>query len=452
MPDSPATIPWRPPFVYAGLFLAWAVFAAWQYHQYEREQQLAREVLRGQSHSVMNALIGGARSHRRLGRFFQEQLQGMLDELVKSEDVLAVAVSSRHGGMVLSAGRTELLDTLPRTAGESWEGPGFRLVEQFELAPISSGPPWTEGGGPGRGRGRRRAFDNTDDETAFSEGGTFVASLILDRARADAQCRRAAWSFAFVVAAGALVLACVALAWGATVRMVAARGRAQALELEARHLRELSQAAAGLAHETRNPLGLVRGWAQQLAQGSVDTGGPRERAQAMVEECDRITSRINQFLAYARPRAPKLETIDPAHLIEQLADLLRPDLEAKQLKLTRRVVQPGQGIRADREMLRQALFNLAQNAIQFSPEGETVEISVDCGQDGTCSVEVADRGPGVAPEAVDSLFTPYHTTRPDGTGLGLAIVSRIASAHGWQVEYVPRPDGGAVFRLGQIRG
>ena len=112
----------------------------------------------------------------------------------------------------------------------------------------------------------------------------------------------------------------------------------------------------------------------------------------------------------------------------------------------------GRSIRADREMLRQALFNLAQNAIQFSPEGQTVEIGVDCGQDGTCTVEVADRGPGVAPEAVDSLFTPYHTTRPDGTGLGLAIVSRIAGAHGWRVEYVPRPGGGAAFRLSRIQG
>jgi signal transduction histidine kinase len=101
-------------------------------------------------------------------------------------------------------------------------------------------------------------------------------------------------------------------------------------------------------------------------------------------------------------------------------------------------------------MLRQALFNLAQNAIQFSPEGATVEIGVDCGQDGTCTVEVADRGPGVAPEAVGSLFTPYHTTRPDGTGLGLAMVSRIAGAHGWQVDYAARPGGGAAFRLSQI--
>jgi len=272
----------------------------------------------------------------------------------------------------------------------------------------------------------------------------------LDRTGADAQARLAAWSAALVVAAGAVVLVCVALAWRATVRMAEARGRARLLEVEARHLRELSQAAAGLAHETRNPLGLVRGWAQQLAQADPGSAGQRERAQSMVEECDRITSRINQFLAYAKPCEPAAESVDPAEVIEQLAVLLQPDLETKNLTLEYHVADPGRTIQADREMLRQALFNLAQNAIHFSPEGGAVEISVGGGQDGACRIEVADRGPGVPADKVDALFSPYFTTRPGGTGLGLAIVSRIATAHGWRFEYAPRPGGGAIFRLGRI--
>jgi signal transduction histidine kinase len=96
-------------------------------------------------------------------------------------------------------------------------------------------------------------------------------------------------------------------------------------------------------------------------------------------------------------------------------------------------------------MLRQALFNLIQNAIDFSPDGGAVEVCVKGTQDGSVRVEVADRGPGVPPEAADLLFTPYHTTRSGGTGLGLAIVRRITSAHGWQSGYSPRPGGGALF-------
>ena len=215
-------------------------------------------------------------------------------------------------------------------------------------------------------------------------------------------------------------------------------------------------------------MGLVRGWAQQLAQADPGSGGQRERAQSMVEECDRITSRINQFLAYAKPCRPSAEPVDPAEVTVAVGSAASSDDGTAAKSLLKKGTgtspgaflsgvighelgaNPGRTIQADREMLRQALFNLAQNAIHFSPEGGAIEISVGGGQDGACWIEVADRGPGVPADAVDALFSPYFTTRPGGTGLGLAIVCRIATAHGWRVAYAARPGGGAIFRLGRI--
>jgi signal transduction histidine kinase len=126
-------------------------------------------------------------------------------------------------------------------------------------------------------------------------------------------------------------------------------------------------------------------------------------------------------------------------------------LDARGLKLAHRVDWPGT-VRADREMLRQAIFNLLRNAIQFAPPQGSVTIVVKQGEHGRARIEVADGGPGVPPDKVDSLFTPYFTTRPDGTGLGLAIVRRIAAAHGWQSGYTPRAGGGSVFWLDGIHG
>ena len=439
--------------VCAALLLAWSALAAWQWREYGHECRLARDTLRRQAGSVMNALVGGIRSHRRLGRFFQDQLQGSLDELVRAKDILAVAIVAEDGKTILQAGKTELLDgPASMSAGESWEAAAFRSVVGFRLDPdTGGGPPGGPGWGRGRGRGWRGQLEGRDDGPFFT-GGQFAAILLLDRTQTDLHNRRSARLRIAVVAAGGLVLMCVALAWRATVRLVEARGRARVLETEARHLRELSQAAAGLAHETRNPLGLIRGWTQRLAQSSLDSSQQRQHARMIVEECDRVTSRINQFLAFARPCQPAPGLLDFDELLDELAALLEPDLEAKSLKLGRVVPEPFGSVRADREMLRQALFNLLQNAVQFAPEAGTVEIAVRLSQDGRYRVEVSDRGPGVKADNVESLFAPYFTTRSDGTGLGLAIVRQIATAHGWEVGYTPRPGGGSVFWLDRIDG
>jgi signal transduction histidine kinase len=116
------------------------------------------------------------------------------------------------------------------------------------------------------------------------------------------------------------------------------------------------------------------------------------------------------------------------------------------------VSEPRHMIHVDREMFRQALFNLIGNAIQFSPAQGVVEISIEIGQHGRGRIEIADRGPGVPAAAADQLFSPYFTTRPDGTGLGLAIVRRIATAHNWEVGHEPRPGGGSIFWLNEIHG
>ncbi len=111
----------------------------------------------------------------------------------------------------------------------------------------------------------------------------------------------------------------------------------------------------------------------------------------------------------------------------------------------------GLWIEADPELFRQALFNLAANAVSFAPRDSEVEIAAVLQGSSRCRIEVRDRGPGVPPENVERLFSPYFTTRPGGTGLGLAMVRRIASAHGWTTGYRPREGGGAVFFLEGIR-
>ena len=439
-----------------GLLAGWAALAAWQQHEYGHECELARQSLQRQAESVMNALVGGIQSHRRMGRFFAGQLQGALNQLAAAEDILAAGVTSENGQLVLTAGKADLLTPAsPITPGTYWEPDGLRYVVDFQLSPdAEEGPPGLGGGG-GRGRGWGRGMGllaDAAEQSPFAAGGRFMASLLLDRTHTDVANQRALRLRIWVVAAGGLVLFWLILAWWATVGLVEARSRATVLEAETRHLRDFGQAAAGLAHETRNPLGLIRGWTQRLADSGLQTPEQGRQALAVIEECDRVVSRINQFLAFAKPCCPAPTSVDLDRLIGELCSLLEPDLDAKGLRLEHPAAGPDRFVRADGEMLRQALFNLIRNAVQFSPEQGAVAVAVIKGQNGCRRIEVADRGPGVRQEKVDLLFTPYFTTRPDGTGLGLAIVRRIAMAHGWQSGYTARPGGGSIFWLDRIHG
>ncbi|MFZ5833240.1 MAG: sensor histidine kinase [Planctomycetota bacterium] len=443
--------------VIALLLAASFLWSLWQYGEYIAECAATRARVEQSAASMVRLLVGSVRSHRRVGPYFDEQMQAVLDDLVDSPQIRAAAIREVGGPTLIFAGETAAIDDVSGN-GEAWSRAGFVKNEAFHL-PADPGPGQGGGFGPGRGGGRGMRWQRGPAETLgeytpteaasspFTAGGEFIATLVVDRSEADQECREHAWLRAMVALGGAMVLACVALAWQASVRLAQARGRSRVLETEARHYRDLSQAAAGLAHETRNPLGLIRGWTQRLAQSELASNEQRAQVRAVVEECDRLTARINQFLAFARPCETQLTTVEPATLATELRILLEPDLESRKVQLKLDSSLSSGRLLADREQLRQALFNLTQNAVQFAPPGSEVEISMRRGDDGHGRLEVADRGPGVSPGTEAMLFTPYYTTRPNGTGLGLAIVRRIAAAHGWQAGFGPRPGGGAVFWL-----
>ena len=282
---------------------------------------------------------------------------------------------------------------------------------------------------------------------------TLRLTLLMDRTTADAAVRSAARLRVTVALAGGAVLLALGFAWAAAVRSVEAYAQTQALQAEKQRLEELSQAASGLAHETRNPLGVIRGGLQKmLLNGSPSpAASDRPKIKLLVEECDRVTSRINQFLAYARPQTAQMDVVAVKPLIEELCALLQSDLETTDVRLLPQIDGGCEAIVADAGLLRQVLFNLLQNAIAFSPAGEAVEVRVAKSQSNDVVIHVADRGPGVPEEMTAQLFSPYATTRPGGAGLGLAIVRRLAKEQHWTVRYEGRPDGGSLFLIEGIR-
>jgi signal transduction histidine kinase len=215
------------------------------------------------------------------------------------------------------------------------------------------------------------------------------------------------------------------------------------------HLKEMNLAAAGLAHETRNPLNIIRGMAQMLFRQNGAPAEIREKARAIVDETDKVTAQLNEFINYSRPREIRRTKLALNAVVNEVLRALGYDLEEKKIQ----VATKGEAIsiEADEQLLRQVLFNLLLNAIQAVPAA--AEIQVVTGRQNATEgyLEIRDNGPGVPPDRQQEIFKPYFTTNEKGTGLGLAVVQQIVLAHGWEIVCLPNEPKGAVFRIAHLK-
>ncbi len=217
-------------------------------------------------------------------------------------------------------------------------------------------------------------------------------------------------------------------------------------------LAAIGRLAAGIAHEVRNPLGVMRASAA-MVQEQFDSGDDAHRACAfVVEEADRLNGLITALLAFARPTTlePQPSSLDA--VVERAVELAQAPFEAHRVAFAdRRDDLAGTSIDVDPGLVSQVLLCLLTNAAEaVAPEGRVrLEGSRD---ERGLHLRVADDGPGVPPDARDKLFEPFFTTKAEGTGLGLAMAAQIARAHGGSLRLVPGggagPSGrGACFEL-----
>lgn len=199
-------------------------------------------------------------------------------------------------------------------------------------------------------------------------------------------------------------------------------------------LAALGQLTAGLAHELRNPLGTIKASAEMLMKPATKNRPEvmDEMAAYIASEVDRMNGLVASFLDFARPL--KLQPAE-ADLREVLAEVVRDQAELA-ARCSVQVLQKSDGgplvFRFDRDLLRVALANLLQNAIQASAAKQTVELRAQAGED-EVTIYVSDAGEGIAPVQLESIFNPFFTTKPKGVGLGLALVAKIVDEHGGRV-------------------
>jgi signal transduction histidine kinase len=224
-------------------------------------------------------------------------------------------------------------------------------------------------------------------------------------------------------------------------------GAARARLAQSEKLSALGQLAAAIAHEVRNPLGVIRSAAQNLNETLHEDDEEGQRSCSfIIAEIDRLASVVSSLLAFARPLELKPEPVRVDDLLDRALALAAEEMRVRRIRVERRPIDGAQLVRADRDLACQLFLGLLNNAAEAAGDGAEVVLEATT-HDGSVEVAVADSGPGVPLELRERIFEPFFTTRKRGTGLGLAVAKQIVEAHGGRIRVGDRAGGGACFTV-----
>ena len=224
--------------------------------------------------------------------------------------------------------------------------------------------------------------------------------------------------------------------------------RQEARIREQEKLAVVGQMAAGVAHEIRNPLTSVRGFAQLIREKvGTENSAIREYMEIMIQEIDQADSFINNFLQLARPTPPQMQRCSLNDVVIQFARIFESQAFLHGIKIISQL-QELPLIIIDKDQIKQVLLNLCQNALQAMEPGGVITLTTEyLAKDKEICLSVIDNGAGISQEDLDKLGTPFYTTKDTGTGLGLSISYAIIDRHQGRIEVTSQPGKGTTFSL-----
>ena len=248
---------------------------------------------------------------------------------------------------------------------------------------------------------------------------------------------------------GCVCISLLFLSWSYFIRNRELQGRLQTARHNREHVDELGLAAAGLAHETKNPLGVIRGMAQNISDNKENSKKTRNMARDIMEETDVTTARLGDFLSYAKFRSPKPVKIIAKEYIERIVSLVKDDFDNAGVKLQTSIET--ESISADQDMLSQILMNLLTNSLRYTEKEGKVILSLRKKLNKTVELKVEDTGAGIPPDILPNIFKPYVTSSAAGYGIGLAIVKRITDQSGWNIKVESALKKGTTITISNIK-
>jgi len=213
-------------------------------------------------------------------------------------------------------------------------------------------------------------------------------------------------------------------------------------------LASLGRLAAGVAHEIRNPLSSIKGFATYFKERYPDKPDDQQTANIMIQEVDRLNRVVGQLLEFARPISMKTRRISLQTLLKDSVKLIEDRATEKNISVQTRCSVPVDEALGDPDRINQILLNLYLNAIEAMESGGELKVGFASDGDGRqLIITVSDTGCGISPENLSQIFDPYFTTKSSGTGLGLAIAHNVLEAMGGNIKVKSHPGKGTTFRI-----
>jgi two-component system sensor histidine kinase HydH len=198
-------------------------------------------------------------------------------------------------------------------------------------------------------------------------------------------------------------------------------------------LASLGNLAAGVAHEIRNPLSSIKGFATFFKERYRDRPEDKKTADIMIQEVDRLNRVISQLLEFARPMDINKQRVSIHTVIQDTLKMIEGQAKEKEI-IIHADLSPDVGeVFIDPDKITQVFLNLYLNAIEATQRGGALSVILFPQNERTIRIDISDTGRGIDPNELAHVFDPYFTTRPTGTGLGLAIVHKIIEAHDGEI-------------------
>ncbi|MEG2172208.1 MAG: two-component system sensor histidine kinase ZraS [Desulfovibrionaceae bacterium] len=424
----------------------------------ERNEEGMARLLAEKGSALIRAVEGGLRTGMR--NQMGVRLQELLEEVANNNDILFIAVTMPDGTIVAHS--------KPRRLGEVLTIDGQETTEmQMRALLVGPVPQWRTMNMEGQ-----RAFVvyrhllPVKPEKLLHRGveppmvpaiflGLELSPFENTRAQDRSHMRMLA---GFVILVGILCLVALYFAQRARDshrRQRAAEGQVRLLEEEVRRKEKLAAVgtlAAGVAHEIRNPLSSIKGYATYFGQLFPEGSEDRAAAGVMVREVDRLNRVITDLIGFSRPTDVHLQPTPLTDVAEHALRLLGQDAAQRGVKLVLDAAPSLPPALLDADRFGQALLNVCLNALEAMPQGGVLTLRLTRYAAKRLCLEVHDTGTGIAPEHLPHIFDPYFTSKKQGTGLGLATVHKIVEAHGGEVvvntQYAsPHADNGTSFRF-----